>query len=214
MCAIIGSFDRDVVRELIKTNQHRGRVAYSLSLFNVESGDVHTVHGKGEFDLKLLENIEVGKEYILCHLQSPTGVVDTHENRVHPSMIDRKSYLWHNGILMPFTMNMIQEKLAFKSNFDTHLLHHWLNDKYNLDDIDGSFACVHIENGIMKVFRSRHAKLYIDNDMTISSERFDGSMCIKYDCIYRTDFGNKRLIVDDYFKTKHFNITIKGELDD
>jgi glutamine phosphoribosylpyrophosphate amidotransferase len=216
MCAIIGSFNKKTVIDLIEKNQHRGRVAYSISLFNLEDSLVTAEYGNGEFDAAYLENMKIDGCYIVCHLQSPTGIGDPDGNSVHPNIINntqQNSYLWHNGILMPSAMQMLQQKFC-NSTFDTFLLHQWLAGNGSLDDIEGSFACVFIVNGSVKLFRSKHAKLYIDENMTISSEYFEGSKCINADRIYEMNFTDNSLVIESYFKTKRYNIIIEGDLDD
>ncbi len=217
MCAIIGSFDKKIVADLAERNQHRGRIAYSISLHNLESGNVVTEYRVGEFDPVFLENLKTDGCYIICHLQSPTGTSNAGENITQPSIVNSNqgsSCLWHNGILMPSAMKMIQHKLHTVSKFDTRLLHQWLLHDEKLDEIEGSFACVFAVNSSVKIFRSKHSKLYIDENMTISSESFANSKCINSDRIYAVDLHKRSLAIESYFKTKRYNIIIKGELDD
>jgi len=214
MCAIIGSFNKKTVVDLIEKNQHRGRLAYSISLYNTENGKVKTKYSVGEFDPKVFEKMKIDGCYIICHLQSPTGDYSINENRTHPSIMENNSYLWHNGILMPTTIQMIQQKLKVLSEFDTHLLHQWIVSNEKLDEIEGSFACVFMVNNSMKIFRSKHAKLYVDKNMTISSEYFEDSKCINADRIYAMNLANESLAIESYFKTKRYNMIIRGELDD
>ena len=212
MCAIIGSFEKENILELVEKNQHRGRVAYSISLYDIKSSMVTSEYRLGEFDPEFLKSMNTDGSYIVCHLQSPTGVGYSDENKRHPSVVNR-SYLWHNGILMPSTIKMLQEKYD-DSTFDTHLLHQWLLSRGKLNEIEGSFACVFIAEHSMKIFRSKHSKLYIDDNMTISSESFLESKCINADRIYMMDLEKRSLAIESYFKTKRYNIIIKGELDD
>ncbi len=133
MCAIIGSFDIRNILKLVEKNQHRGRVAYSISLYDIKSGMVTSEYRSGEFDPEFLKSMNTDGSYIVCHLQSPTGVGYLDEYKRHPSVVNR-SYLWHNGILMPSTIKMLQEKYD-DSTFDTHLLHHWLLGRGKLNEI-------------------------------------------------------------------------------
>lgn len=212
MCAIIGSFDIKSILKLVEKNQHRGRVAYSISLYNIKSGMVTSEYKLGEFNSEFLKSMNTDGCYVVCHLQSPTGTGYSDEKRRHPSVVNN-SYLWHNGILMPSTIKMLQEKY-YESTFDTHLLHQWLLSRGKLNEIEGSFACLFIVDNSMKIFRSKHAKLYIDDNMTISSESFFESKCINADRIYMMDLEKGSLVIESYFKTKRYNIIIKGELDD
>jgi len=217
MCAIIGSFDKQILIKLIERNQHRGRVAYSISTYDIESGDVKTYYERGEFNHIFFEKINTDGKYTICHLLSPT-LTENDEEVTHPSVLTTEvgeSCLWHNGVLLPSTMEMIQQNLGSQSYFDTYLLHQWIDKGEKLDDIEGSFACLYItQKKQIQLFRSKHAKLFIDEDMTISSERFEGSRCINPDCFYNLDLEKKSLKVEGFFKTKRFNIYIKGEMDD
>ena len=219
MCALIGSFEVEKILGLIERNQHRGRVAYSLAAWDPVSGALGLIYGKGLFDPAALERIEHDGRYLLCHLQSPTHIAANGSMETQPSIIRKEkssSYLWHNGILVPQTMEMISRKLGVKSGFDTHLLHWWLEKGETLDEVEGSFACIYLSggDGNIRLFRSRHAKLYIDEKMTLSSERFPGSRCINADRIYRMDPVRRELKVEGRFRTRRFNINIEGELDD
>jgi glutamine phosphoribosylpyrophosphate amidotransferase len=220
MCSIIGSFSEKKIMELVEKNQHRGKVAYSLASFERDGSHVKIVYGEGEFDPKIFRQLQTDGRYMVCHLQSPTNTDAADTGYRQPSVItgsSNTSYLWHNGILMPQTMEMISQVLGIESRFDTHLLHHWLEHNEALDKIEGSFACVYMGGDArnIKIFRSRHAKLYVDLEtMTMSSERFDGSRCINADRVYDVDLVSGKLSIASYFKTKHFNINIKGELDD
>jgi len=216
MCAIIASFNKQKVLELVRQNQHRGRIAYSIALYGDDSGINHIKYGEGEFDEKILTSMDTKGKYIICHLQSPTSVIEKEEEKVHPSVLgsdDDRSYLWHNGILMPSSISKLQD-LYGDSTFDTHLLHHWLLKQGKLDAIEGSFACVYVKEKGVEIFRSKHAKLYIDAELTISSERFAASKCINDDRIYVLDIPNRGMKVKSYFTTKRYNMIIKGELDD
>ncbi len=57
-------------------------------------------------------------------------------------------------------------------------------------------------------------KLYVNDELDLSSERFEGSKCINYDTIYRMNFVEKLLQPVSYFKTNRYNVIINGELDD
>jgi hypothetical protein len=81
-----------------------------------------------------------------------------------------------------------------------------------LNEIEGLFACLYYKDGEIFLLRTKHGKLYVDKDLNISSERFIHSKCINYDTIYKLDLETKNLIEVDTFKTKRYNIVIKGEL--
>ena len=62
------------------------------------------------------------------------------------------------------------------------------------------------------VFRTKHGKLYVDENLSISSERFEGSKCINFDTVYEIDWENRVLKPIANFKTRMFNFIIKGEM--
>lgn len=232
MCSIIGSFKKDKIIELVKLNQHRGNFSYSISIFDINDSPymVGNIRNFGKFDIKELDNCYVhsdslGEYYYICHVQDPTNGLIKDRNRIHPNYFTNKSVdseLWHNGIITAKGMDFIKENIDNKDidlNFDTALLNTIICEKdYNiLSEIDGLFTCVrYYHNQFFKqkidVFRTRHGKLYVDDELNMSSEKFEGSKCINADTIYTMDFKNKKLIESGKFKTLNFNFNIKGEM--
>jgi len=198
MCSIICSSDRTQLFNLIKDTQHRGEHAHTV----FEGRQVKEYFG-------LFDEEHVNHEgRTIVHLQAPTSQTKF----THPTHIDR-SLLWHNGIIEPRSVRELSEQYEPGMEFDTKLIHHVLEDKGfdGLSDISGSFACLYLKNDVMYMFRSKHAQLYIDNDLTVCSERFSGSKCINYDTVYKIDDDIEAI---DTFETKRFNIIVQGELDD
>jgi hypothetical protein len=208
MCSIIGSFNKAKVKELIILNQERGSFSYSISLLDIENMKIiEQVKDFGLFDFdKLDEYKDDINIYYICHIQSPTSGLINDKNRIHPTRIF-ESYLWHNGIIKSINNEDI-------IRFDTLTMHEYLfNEGFDiLSDIEGLFSCLYIDDSIAYIFRTKHGKLYIDDDLNISSERFENSKCINSDLIYSLDFKNKNIIIEDQFKTKKYNYIIKGEL--
>ena len=209
MCSIIGGFESEKVKELIELNQFRGNFSYSYTEFNEELGLVFQAKGFDEFPLGI-----ISKDYYkICHVQAPTGGLLKDHKRIHPVM-NKNDMLWHNGLLTPKGTSFLQQKLNTTEEFDTKLLFDALQ-KYSFDilnDIEGLFSCLYIKDNRMYLFRTKHGKIYIDDNMNISSERFENSKCINADTIYEVDLKNKNLIEIDRFKTKRFNFVIKGEI--
>lgn len=204
MCSIIGSFNKEKVKELVKLNQHRGNFSYSISVYNVcENKIIYSYKDFGEFNVNKFNSIlHTPNNYYICHIQAPTGGMLKDYNRIHPVKYNN-TYLWHNGIL----------KLKDRTLFDTKYLTNILSKKgFNgLSDIEGLFSCVYYNKGLY-MFRTKHGKLYIDKDMNVSSEKFENSKCINFDTVYKVNLKNKEVIIVNEFKTKKFNIVIKGEL--
>jgi len=209
MCSIIASFSKSKILELVEINQHRGNFSYSISMYNPTTKRIiNTYKDFGEFNKEALKKI-TGYVYYICHIQAPTSGLTVLTERIHPTEINN-TYLWHNGIIKPQGMKYLKNTSKVSNNFDTYLLHTVLPDYKKLSEIEGLFACLYVNDGI-KLFRTKHAKLYIDDDMNISSEYFEGSKCINYDTVYELNLNNRRISKIDNFETKRFNIIIQGE---
>lgn len=206
LCSIIGSFSKDKIRELVKLNQHRGNFSFSVY------SDMFWKNF-GEFDETYLNEVKDGN-YIFVHLQAPTGGLVKETSRIHP-IVFNNNLLWHNGIITESGIEFLQEQTNSKETFDTYLLVKALAiyDSSILSEIEGLFSCVWKNaNDEYFVFRSKHGKLYVDDELSISSERFENSKCINSDTVYKIDWEQKRLVTIGWFKTKSFNFIIKGEL--
>jgi hypothetical protein len=201
MCSIIGGTQREKLIELVHLNQHRGNFSYSYT--DIVTGE--SIKGFGDFPVDIIK----GDNYKILHVQAPTGGLIEDTNRIHPTKIQDTLH-WHNGLLTPRGIKFCQKKLNTNETFDTLLLHKMLY-YYGfeiLSDIEGLFSCVYKEQDSLYVFRTKHGKLFIDDEMYLSSERFDNSKCINYDTVYMM---KDKLIDIRYFKTKRFNYVIPGE---
>jgi len=227
MCSIFGSFDKFKLEELAELNQFRGNFSYSVTQ------DGRTTKDFGKFNNEALTFImgrhpprasvkpfkpENHNTYTVCHVQAPTGGMVKEMDRIHPTYLPTggSSLLWHNGLIRPAGIKYLQGYLSTDEEFDTLLLHKYLV-RYNftgLGDIEGLFTCVFKHGTEFYLFRTKHGKLYVDDNLTISSERFEGSKCINYDTVYRMDWPSKSLQEVSYFKTKRFNYIIEGEMND
>lgn len=214
MCSIIGSFSKNMIIDLVGINQYRGNFSYSITCINYDKNIIaKQVKEFGEFNEDILSKMPDNMYYI-CHVQAPTGGLIQDLGRIHPTKSIDESYLWHNGIIMPCGISYIQTELNTNITFDTKLLHEYLNIKkwHGLSDIEGLFVCLYYFKHNLYMFRTKHGKLYIDDELNISSERFKNSKCINFDKIYKLNLQNKCFDVVDSFKTKKFNIVIRGEL--
>lgn len=213
MCSIIGSFDKSQLKKLVDLNQFRGNFSYSLTTYDYDVNKIQDqVKDFGQFDKELI-NKALGDCFYCAHVQAPTSGLIKEFSRIHPTQIN-SSMLWHNGIITPRGVKYLQKLLDSTETFDTLLLHQAVH-KFGiaeLSKIEGLFACLYYDSKDFFIFRSKHAKLYIDEDLSISSERFEGSKCINYDTVYKLGFNEKNVIIYDEFKTLRYNIVIDGEL--
>lgn len=206
MCSIIAGWKSEVVKDLIDINQHRGNFSYSYTEFNNKPSC--QVKDFGPFNKSLIEC----NCYKVCHVQSPTSSLKEDESRIHP-VTNNNNMLWHNGIVTPRGIKHLQKILITDEEFDTKLIFDSL-EKFGFDilsDIEGLFACLYYNDDSFYIFRSKHAKVYIDADMNISSEKFENSFCLPYDIIYKIHLQDKFLEEVCNFKTKRYNIVISGD---
>ena len=215
MCSILGSFEKEKIRELVDVNKHRGNFSYSITAWDIEENlIVEQYKDFGDFDHKKLDKIiDRDDIYYLCHVQAPTGGMMEDITRVHPVRIDT-SYLFHNGILQRRTIKKLQKKYSEANDFDSYLLLKSLIEEgfEGLSDIEGLFTCAYIRQNALHLFRTKHGKLYADANLSISSEKFPDSFMINYDTIYRMNLKDKVLDIIDEFETKKYNLILEGEL--
>lgn len=206
MCSIIASYSKETLENLVDLNQFRGNFSFSYLEFETNK----LIKQFGQYDKSVINN---NQNYKISHLQAPTGGLVHEENRIHPTMIG-DSKLYHNGIITPRGVKFLQNKLNSTETFDTWLLHQAI-EKFGFDilsEIEGLFSCLYIKDDKIFIFRTRHGKLYIDSEMSISSERFEDSKCINYDTVYEVDLINKTVNIINKFKTLRCNIVVQGEL--
>lgn len=206
MCSIMASYKLETIKKLVKLNEHRGNFSWSITQ------NLKTNKDFGMFNFEVLESLP-DDNYTICHIQAPTGGLIEDTMRIHPTVIGN-SKLWHNGLLTPRGIAFLQDKLGIKETFDTYLLHFAIvNYGFEiLSEIEGLFSCLLYLRGRYYLFRTKHGKIYVDDSLTLSSERFEDSKCINFDTVYEIDFENNKLIEKDKFKTKRFNYIIEGEI--
>lgn len=213
MCSIIAGYNPAKVKELIEINQFRGNFSYSYTEIDNKHDYIQSsVKDFGKFDFNVI-NQQSEYNYKICHVQAPTGGLVEDKNRIHPT-VSEKSSLWHNGLLTPRGIKFLQQKLNTTETFDTKLLHMAL-DKFDFDilsEIEGLFSCLYVYDGQIYIFRTKHGKLFIDDDMNVSSERFENSRCINANTIYALLPWIPDYAVITEFKTKRFNFVIPGEM--
>lgn len=204
MCAIIGSFSVPKLKELILLNQYRGLHSWSLTTVNPNCLKSNTIRGKGNFPLDKL-NLYVNDEniYFICHVQAPTNKGGLNSLNIHPAVKDTYK-LWHNGILKH---NQIEELNVKEEEdpWDTKLLlNHILSHKglsTQLSSIDGSFACVFMQDKKwIKLFRNSTSILHVDEDLNISSAKFNSSITIPDNKIFNLNLASRSICQIGEFK--------------
>jgi hypothetical protein len=104
--------------------------------------------------------------------------------------------LWHNGI--------IKQKNLSEGTWDTQwLLEQILNYGWSaLSRVDGTFACIMYNSGELFVFRNEISPLFIDDRFNISSTKYEGSVSLTPNRVWKLNFETKYLDVVAYFETK------------
>ena len=200
MCAIVGSFSKTKLKELIELNSYRGNHSYSLSEYDTTNGEINVlVKSLGEFNYSLIDKLSPAKYYI-AHTQAPTTKEQSSEN-VHPFKFNN-SMLWHNGIIKEDCILEMQGKLETKQGWDTALLSEWVFYSRDLSEVDGTFSCVkHIYNNLY-LFRNEISPMFMDNKWNISSTKFKNSSPTPPNEILYMDFDSRELKSVRTFTTK------------
>lgn len=161
MCAIFGSFDKEKFKELHKLNLYRGELSSSLAEFDRDSLLISLKRSKDKMNYTDIDALG-DNSFIVGHIQAPTS----ESSNIHPASRDG-SLLWHNGIV----------KASKTEGWDTQ----WMLDNlvsrgvHILSEVDGTFACVYYDRGIIYLFRNEISPLFIDSSLNFSSTKFEGS---------------------------------------
>ena len=195
MCAIVGSFDKDKLIELIKINSYRGSHSFSFSTYD-QAGELkihqRTIGVINPSDIHIPEG-----SYGIVHIQAPTTAEKT-LGSVHPAEQEHKgntSYLWHNGIIKEAYTREMRVKLHSESKWDTMLmlsciaLYGW----DSLDSMDGSFSCLMYKGGALFLFRNEITPMFYDSDMNISSTKFENAVQTNANMVYMLDVHHRAL---------------------
>jgi len=175
MCSITGSFSTDKIVELAKLNEYRGTYSHSITYIHRYTMSILSV-SRGEGPL-LYDTIRVPDDhYCIVHQQAPT--TDKSLDNIHPASIGNH-LLWHNGIIKEKEIKRLQSKHESTYNWDTKLILRQLIDDDTPDNIDGTFSCVWYDGSDILVFRNEISPLFIDDELNISSTKFDGSSSIE-----------------------------------
>lgn len=181
MCSIVGSFDYNIINELVPLNSSRGTLSSSYTTFDNSGRVIQVVREKGK-----LGNLPLHNGYLLCHQQAPTSYAS--EKNIHPSVY-KNALMWHNGILKQHFL----KSAGAEKEWDTQYLNQVFTETgvKGLEDIEGSFACVHHNGTELVLFRNTIAPMW-HKDATISSVTFLGAEEFEPNTLYKLDFERKR----------------------
>lgn len=195
MCSIIGSFNKDKIKELYNLNSYRGALSYSLTTFEYDNeGRLRLgvlFQDEGPMPDNLIDahhNIE--GRFVIAHSQAPT----TQTKNIHPAIYG-SALLWHNGI--------IKQKSISEGTWDTAwLLEQIINYGWSsLSRIDGTYACVMYDGANLYIFRNEISPLFVDKYLNISSTKFEGSQSLPPNKVFKIDINAQRLDVIAHFTT-------------
>lgn len=206
MCAIIGSkwTNIDQILELIEMNKYRGTFSFSICGIGLNSKSLKFLIQGFDFpDFKsYFDNIDLTDCYIIIHLQAPTNGLTKDLERVHPAKVHQK-LLYHNGIIKTAQVEKLEEQFGRRFNWDTMALATVVENGgfKELSNIDGSFACVYIQPyHDIYLFRNYSSILYINDDLTISSTKFEGSRELDINKVFALDFEENKLKLEYEFQ--------------
>lgn len=190
MCSIIGSFSVDKLQDLRTINIARGSISHSLGIFapNLEYKSV-LIDLIRQNDLINFSDFNVDDYcYKIGHSQAPTAKTAN----IHPAEY-KSTLLWHNGLIK----GMFDQwdtayicKNLYESNWEF------------LSTVNGSFACIYYdENEHLYVFRNEIAPLFVDQNLNISSTKFDDSTSLEPNVVFKLDLNNRIMNPVATFKT-------------
>lgn len=192
MCSISIADDADRLVQLIELNEYRGTHSHSFCLMAPGTYDEYIIaslsRGLGPIDKS---KIKIPKNcFAIVHQQAPTTENKGIES-VHPAQIG-DHYLWHNGIIKEKEIKRLQESLESTFSWDTKLiLRKYIEYDEDLNDLDGSFACVYIHDGrTIEVFRNEISPLFTTEYFEVfSSTKFEGSVPVDANVIINLDYN-------------------------
>ena len=208
MCAIFGSKNRDKFLELAELNQYRGNFAHSTTVFQTgaykhyRDGEtisyVTTNTGHGDFvdNIRMSDDDILTMTYYLGHVQAPT----TDSPDTHPSKING-DLLWHNGIIKDYQVKEWKESYG-QLDWDTELLHRHILLGNELDNVDGTFSCTRYDKEQIYLFRNEISPLFYDEELIISSTKFENAEETESGVMYKMNLHNRELEVMYRFETK------------
>lgn len=190
MCAIVGSKSKATLKYLLEINAYRGQLSHSLAALDERSNIETLIRQPGSVPDTLIDNFP-DTSYYIGHIQAPT----TESRSIHPAAFD-ECYLWHNGI--------VKQKEIPAGTWDTEwILKGILADGFDfLSTVNGTFACVAYIDKKLYVFRNEISPLFVDDELNISSTKFDGSRSLDPNVVFEIDLHQMILVEETRFETK------------
>lgn len=178
MCAIVSSSNKEIFKDLLKHNNHRGTFASSLIIIDKKSINVHK--SEGLFDENLLDSS--GDKLFIGHAQAPTSDVrEWNKDTSHP--FESNDWLViHNGVLTN------HKELDSSVKVDTQCIVNMLQDtsdqtsesegnciKTVCDKLKGTFALFIVNKKSHNMYILRQGSLlHYNNNGDVSSLRYEG----------------------------------------
>lgn len=186
MCSISGSFSKQKIKDLYRINAYRGEMNYSVTTFEYDSSWNRTRVGtvfqdEGGLQDFIIDNQQESEvKYFLTHSQAPTTEVSS----IHPATYSG-ALLWHNGIIKQSTIP--------SGTWDTEWLLKQILDYgwSSLSRVNGSFACIMYNAGMLYAFRNEISPLFIDDELNISSTKFPHSRSLQPNQVWVLDILSK-----------------------
>lgn len=201
MCAIVGSFDKDKLIELIDLNSKRGSFSYSFCVVDTNYNVLFSKKDFGLFDTSLLEHNYGSNMYYIAHIQAPTGGLIQDVNRIHPAILGNQR-LWHNGIIKDYYVKKMMLKYDSINEWDTLFILAELED--NIADMDGTFSCLLLDDSkSLTLFRNADSPMFIDEFLNISSTKFKDSYSTQPYSFIDIDLKNKNNKITKEWTAKH-----------
>lgn len=191
MCAIFGSKSKDKLLELYELNKYRGQLSNSLGGFDLYGRKGIVIQRAGALESYQIDNFPYHAFYI-GHTQAPTTEAN---NSIHPAIFG-DFMLWHNGI--------VKQKTLSTSNWDTYwMLEGIMQNGFEfLNEVDGTFACVLYYYNELYFFRNEISPLFVDDELNVSSTKFEGSKSLAPNTVFRVDLLHDTLTPVASFTTK------------
>lgn len=171
MCSIVGSFDRQTIVDLCELNAYRGQYSHSVSYYDTINNKFTSI--SRDFGPVNYNGIDIpDNHYCVVHMQAPTTDAKDTQN-IHPAQIGNQ-LLWHNGIIKFKEVEKLKENYALNSDWDTYiLLYHMIEN--GIPELDGTFSCLFYDDYRMYLFRNEISPMFYDDEMNISSTKFNNS---------------------------------------
>lgn len=209
MCAIVGSRDFDTLVNLVELNSYRGSHSHSFSLYDISTGKM--ILCNRDFGMPDLRHMVIpDNNYAIVHIQAPTTEAKD-MNSIHPATSGNITNftpdhaLWHNGIIKESVVKKFEPK--YKTKWDTKQILLSIIEQWGsfdaLNEMDGAFSCLYYnkDQGKLFIFRNEISPMFIDDNLNISSTKFEGSKATDPNLVLQLDFTNSIIPVVGSFTT-------------